>query len=102
MSVTHLEKKWSIGEPDHARVRDFAAQINLPPLLAQLLLQRGVDTPEAVHRFLNPSIGHLSDPYMLDDMAAAVERITRARANRERVLVFGDYDVDGISATVSC
>lgn len=100
MSVTHLEKKWSIGEPDHARVRDFAEQINLPPLLAQLLLQRGVDTPEAVHRFLNPSIGHLSDPYMLDDMAAAVERITRARANKERVLVFGDYDVDGISATV--
>jgi len=100
MSVTHVEKAWSIGEVSHADVRSFADQIALPPLLAQLLLLRGVDTPEAVDRFLRPGVGQLVDPYKLEDMADAVERITRARASKERVLVFGDYDVDGISATV--
>lgn len=100
MSVTHLTKRWNIGELDHALVRSFAAETGLPPLLAHLLLTRKVDTREAAERFLRPGVGQLSDPYMLEGMADAVERITRARSNKERVLVFGDYDVDGISATV--
>ena len=100
MSVTHLERRWAIAPADHARVRTFADEIKLPVLLAQLLLLRGVDTPDAVDRFLRPGLGQLSDPYLLTDMADAVERITRARSAGERVLVFGDYDVDGISATV--
>lgn len=100
MSVAHREKKWSFSALDHAAARSLAEALRLPPLLGHLLLQRGVDSPEAAHRFLRPGLGHLSDPYQLDGMADAVERITRARSRGERVLVFGDYDVDGISATV--
>jgi single-stranded-DNA-specific exonuclease len=100
MSVTHREKKWNISPLDHAAARDLAERLRLPPLLGHLLLLRGVSCPEAAQKYLRPGLGHLSDPYLLDGMADAVERITRARSRGEKVLVFGDYDVDGISATV--
>ena len=99
MSVTHLPKRWKIGEIQHGEARQLAADTGLSPLLAHLLLLRGLDNPAAIDRFLRPSLGQLSDPYLLTGMADAVERITLARSRGERVLVFGDYDVDGISAT---
>lgn len=99
MSVTHLPKRWKIGEIRHGEARQLAADTGLSPLLAHLLLLRGLDNPAAIERFLRPSLGQLSDPYLLTGMADAVERITLARSRGERVMVFGDYDVDGISAT---
>ncbi|MFM1919290.1 MAG: hypothetical protein RLZZ303_924 [Candidatus Hydrogenedentota bacterium] len=99
MSVTHLPKRWNIGEIQHGEARQLAADTGLSPLLAHLLLLRGLDNPAAIERFLRPGLGQLSDPYLLTGMADAVERITLARSRGERVLVFGDYDVDGISAT---
>jgi single-stranded-DNA-specific exonuclease len=93
------QRKWDIASLDHARVQAFARALNGPGILAQLLLLRGVDTPEKAHDFLQPRLQHLSDPFLLTDMDAAVDRITRARVRGEKVFVAGDFDVDGISAT---
>ncbi len=61
---------------------------------------RGLSDPEAANRFLNPSLEHLHDPFKLADMMTAVERLEKALAQRERIAVHGDYDVDGITSTV--
>jgi single-stranded-DNA-specific exonuclease len=66
---------------------------------ARLLFYRGVDTIEKAKRFLNPGKHAFNDPYLLSDMEIAVKRIAKARENSESVLVFGDYDADGVCAS---
>jgi len=98
VSPLGIRKRWIIAEFDWSRVTPLAESAGLAPLIAHLLLLRGISTPEAAAAFLRPSIAHLSDPFLLTDMDVAVARITRARKEDELVLIFGDYDVDGISA----
>src|SRR5271169_236106 len=90
--------RWQIANPEAPT--KFARQLNVPPLLARLLLLRGIETPEAADRFLNPSLSHLHDPYLMAGMEAAVERLRRAVERGEKILIFGDYDVDGTMAVV--
>ena len=78
----------------------LAAVLNLHPTVARLLCLRGLSDPETAARFLQPSLDHLHDPFRLAGMAAAVERLERAVARRERIAIHGDYDVDGITSTV--
>jgi len=78
----------------------LGAALNLHPTLARLLCLRGLADPETAQRFLNPSLDHLHDPYLLADMLPAVERLERAIAQKERIAIHGDYDVDGITSTV--
>jgi len=78
----------------------LGAALNLHPTLARLLCLRGLADPEMAQRFLNPSLDHLHDPYLLADMLPAVERLERAIAQKERIAIHGDYDVDGITSTV--
>ncbi len=99
MNGLGVSNKWDIAPQDDPGVQHLSAALGLPPILAQLLIRRGLDTPEAANTFLNPSLQHLSDPFLLTGMREAVERLTRARDAGEHVLVFGDYDVDGISGT---
>ena len=80
--------------------RALGAALNLHPTVARLLCLRGLRDPEAAARFLTPTMDHLHDPFLLADMRQAVERIERAIANRERIAIHGDYDVDGITSTV--
>ena len=99
MTSRYKSYAWKIAEQDRGRARELAASAGVPPLVAHLLLLRGVESPEAADRFLHPSMQQLSDPFLLTDMDLAVARIAQARDRNEAVLVFGDYDVDGISAT---
>jgi single-stranded-DNA-specific exonuclease len=83
-----------------AHIAALARALDVPPVVARLLCQRGFDTPEAAARFLSPSVDHLHDPFLLTDLGVAVERLLAAVANRERIAIHGDYDVDGVTSTV--
>jgi single-stranded-DNA-specific exonuclease len=85
---------------DDAQTATLAAALNLHPTVARLLCMRGFGDPETAHRFLNPTLDHLHDPFRLADMTLAVERLERALAQKERIAIHGDYDVDGITSTV--
>lgn len=99
MPVAPPQKRWRIAESERGDVKELADSANIPPIVAQLLLQRGLCNVDTAHNFLTPTLAQLSDPMLLTDMDRAVERITTAKEKREHVQVFGDYDVDGISAT---
>lgn len=99
MSGVRGKRRWRIAEQVGGPARELAAALGVSPIVAHLLLLRGVDAPEEAARFLAPSLADLSDPLSLTGMAEAVARISRARDAGERILIFGDYDVDGVSAT---
>ncbi|HUI41680.1 MAG TPA: single-stranded-DNA-specific exonuclease RecJ [Terriglobia bacterium] len=75
-------------------------ELRLPPLVARLLVIRGFSEPEAADRFLHPRLDHLHDPFLMADMTAAVARVRQAIERREKILIYGDYDVDGTMAVV--
>ena len=91
--------KWTLPEEDRAACRSLATALRIPGVVAQLLRARGLDTEEAAKAFLNTQDAELGDPFEMTDMQRTVERVTLARAQGEHVRVFGDYDVDGITAT---
>jgi single-stranded-DNA-specific exonuclease len=92
--------RWDALACDDPATERLAAALDVPPVVARLLCQRGLSDPEQASRFLNPSLDHLHDPMGLADMSVAVERILAAIARRERIAIHGDYDVDGITSTV--
>jgi single-stranded-DNA-specific exonuclease len=98
MTATEAQYHWNFQTFDIKRADALGNASGVSPLLAHLLLQRGVDSAEAAYDFLNPSLRQLSDPYELDGMDEAVNRIMQAKERGEAILVFGDYDVDGIAA----
>jgi len=90
---------WRIAPENRAEALTLAAELDVSPAVARVLLLRGATNTDAARRFLEPDATQLSDPFLLTDMRRAVDRIAAARAKGEKVLVFGDYDVDGISGT---
>lgn len=92
-------QKWVLAEaPDPAQVRTFSEAFSLSPVVVGLALQRGFLDMEALERFLYPRLKDLADPFALPGMAQAVDRILQAVDNSEAVLLYGDYDVDGVSS----
>jgi single-stranded-DNA-specific exonuclease len=92
--------KWVVAErPEPALVSRLASETNLPPNVTSILINRNLDTAEAIQRFLDPQVSDLKDPFELTGMDKAVERVTRALYENEKLLIYGDYDVDGITAT---
>ena len=91
---------WQHLPCDDAKSAALAAALNVHPTIARLLCLRGLADAELADRFLNPSLDHLHDPFLLADMDRAVPRLERAVAERERIAIHGDYDVDGITSTV--
>ena len=85
--------------PDSSSVRNLSEALELPPAIVKILLNRGFDSPEAVEKFLNPQLSDLQDPFLLHGMDKAMERVTKALLANERIVIYGDYDVDGITAT---
>ena len=92
--------RWVVPESDPQAVATLAKTLDIPPLLAQLLIARGLDSAEEAARFLNPSLDQLLDPHSMTGMATAVSRVQAAIANHEPILIYGDYDVDGTVAVV--
>ena len=91
--------KWVLAEPPPPdRVHALAAEFALSPAIISLAVQRGFDTPEKLAPFLYPRLRDLSDPFELPGMTEAVARIGKAIHTREKVLLYGDYDVDGVSS----
>ncbi|HWB30186.1 MAG TPA: single-stranded-DNA-specific exonuclease RecJ [Vicinamibacterales bacterium] len=95
-----LRLVWEDVPADVDRVSAIATSVGVPPVIARLLCQRGLDTPDAAIRFLSPALSQLHDPYLLLDMRPAIERLRAAIARGEQIAIHGDYDVDGITATV--
>ena len=85
-------------QADQESVKSLSKELNIHPVLAQMLIQRGHDTFEKAKVFFRPSLDMLHDPFLMKDMDLAVERINTAMAKGEKILVFGDYDVDGTTA----
>src|SRR5437868_7839792 len=92
--------RWDTTPCDDAAAQRLAAAIDVPPIVARLLCQRGLSDPELASRFLKPALDQLHDPMALADMKVAVERILAAIARKERIAIHGDYDVDGVTSTV--
>lgn len=92
--------RWTLKPADDSIVSDLILHANLNPLIARLLAVRGVRNPEEAARFLNPSLTHLHSPYLMMGMKTAVARLRAAIERKEKVLIYGDYDVDGTTAIV--
>ena len=94
-----MEKKWILLEgTDESLVRQLSSELGVDPVLAELLVQRGVRTFEQARSFFRPDLKDLHDPFLMKDMDKAVERVRKAVEGREKILGYGDYDVDGTTA----
>jgi len=92
--------KWTCPECDPASAAELGRALDLTAPAARVLWSRGYRTADSARRFLEPSLSDLADPGLLKDMPEAVARLRRAIEQKERILLYGDYDVDGTSAIV--
>lgn len=93
--------KWiyrSLSEQEKEIQKKLADELSISPVLAQLLVQREIYTFEDARNFFRPDLADLHDPFLMADMQAAVERLTRAMRHNEKILIYGDYDVDGTTS----
>lgn len=96
-----MEKRWKMREADPAIVGALRTSLNIHPAVCTMLAERGITDFEEAKTFFRPSLDMLHDPFLMKDMQKAVDRIDAARKNHERVMIYGDYDVDGTTA-VGC
>lgn len=94
-----MQKRWVIKKHDHEAANRLAAALNVKPLTAALLMSRGHDNEEKALKFLHPSYDHLHEPMLLKGMPEAVDRVSKAVVENEKILIWGDYDVDGTTGT---
>ena len=94
-----IEKRWVVkAQGNRASVESLSAALGMPTQLTNLLVQRGIDTVEKARKFFSPSLRDLHDPFLMKDMDKAVERLHQAITQGEKILIYGDYDVDGTTA----
>lgn len=94
-----MEKRWQIhAAVDAATLQDLQSALGVDKIVANLLIQRGINTFESAKSFFRPNLSELHDPFLMKGMHAAIERIDKAILQNEKILVFGDYDVDGTTA----
>ena len=90
--------KWNYEQPtseQKQQAEELAEKIGMSPILADLLIRRGIKTESAAKRFFRPMLNELIDPFLMNDMDVAVDRLNDAMGRKERIMVYGDYDVDG-------
>jgi single-stranded-DNA-specific exonuclease len=93
------KSRWIVKQSDQSKTESLAKELNISPLTASLLVNRGLDTVEDARYFLFGENSHFHDPFLLKDMEKAIARINKAVETQEYILVFGDYDADGVSST---
>jgi single-stranded-DNA-specific exonuclease len=93
-----MKRRWEIN-PQHPPLQEtFSRELRISPLTAQVLANRGINQIDQAYQFLHPSLSHLHSPLLMKDMDKAVDRVIQALSKREKVLIYGDYDVDGITS----
>ncbi len=92
-------KSWIISRQDENLSRKIADSLKISELTARVLVNRGIKTPEDAEKFIYPKLSHFEDPFLIPDIKKACERIISAKEKKEKVVIYGDYDVDGVSAT---
>lgn len=95
------QKRWTIKSEDAAAAAELRQTLNIHPILCRILSQRGISNFDEARDFFRPQLDQLHDPWLMKDMDKAVERIIHAITTGEKILVFGDYDVDGTTAVAS-
>src|SRR5687767_13790626 len=100
MLARQQSKKWVEKIYDEAAAARLARELRLSPIVATLLANRDITHPEAAQKFLRPTLEDLHDPFLMADMRKAVERIKLAIARKEKICIYGDYDVDGTTSTI--
>ncbi len=96
-----MTNKWNFQKPTEEENRiskELADKLAISPVICQLLVKRGITTEEEANKFFKPSLNDLHDPFLMPDMDKAVKRLNKALGEREKILVYGDYDVDGTTA----
>src|SRR5690606_28442826 len=91
--------RWTLKpKPEPEKINSLSKALNVEPIIASLLVQRGIETFEEAEKFFRPNLEDLHDPFLMKDMEKAVSRIEKAIENGENILVYGDYDVDGTTS----
>src|SRR5579862_742373 len=93
-----MQKRWKIKNADEHRVNELADALKIHPVISRILVGRGIESFKDARDYFRPDISHLHDPWLMKDMELAVKRILLAVDRKEKILVFGDYDVDGTSS----
>ena len=93
-----MNKKWEYYEVNEEKINEISKKFNISKLLAKILINRDVVDDEAINVFLNPTRNDFYDPFLMPDMEKTVERIIKAINTKEKVMIYGDYDVDGITS----
>jgi single-stranded-DNA-specific exonuclease len=96
-----MEKRWKIVTPDEKKLSQLQESLKIHPVLCRVLVQRGIETFDQAKNFFRPSLTDLPSPWLMKDMEKAVDRILQAIQQNEKILIFGDYDVDGTTAVAS-
>jgi single-stranded-DNA-specific exonuclease len=96
-----MEKRWNILTADAGKINSLQQSLNIHPVLCKILIQRGIETYDDAKQFFRPQLTELHSPWLMKDMDRAVERVIKAITDYEKILVFGDYDVDG-TTSVAC
>lgn len=94
-----MNKKWEIYNENIELTKKISVKYNVSELLAKVLVNRGITTDNEIEIFLNPKRNNFHDPFLMPDMEKSVERIIKAIKDKEKVIIYGDYDVDGITST---
>ncbi len=94
-----MQKRWTVKKHDYELVKKLSDELKVSPIIAALLASRGYNSVDSANRFLNPKYEDLHEPSLLKGMKASVTRILKAIENKEKILIWGDYDVDGTTGT---
>ena len=92
-------KNWLVKSLGRSKGNEVTKKFNINDNIGQILINRGIETEDQLDLYMHPDLTSLRDPFLLKDMDRAVDRIKRAISNNEKICIFGDYDVDGVSST---